>query len=129
MPTIIPIPAFSDNYIWLIRDGRHAAVVDAGDARPVIAYLERERLSLDAILCTHHHADHVGGNTDLLARWQVPVYGPARETIPGRTHALSEGDRFDVPGVGMAFSVLDIPGHTAGHVALVSDGVVFCGDT
>jgi len=92
MPTIIPIPAFADNYIWLLREGNAAAVVDAGDAVPVIDYLERERLDLTGIICTHHHGDHVGGNRALLQRWQVPVYGPARETIPGRTTALGEGD-------------------------------------
>jgi hydroxyacylglutathione hydrolase len=129
MPAIIPIPAFRDNYIWLLREGRAAAVVDAGDAAPVVAYLEREGLELSAILCTHHHNDHVGGNRDLLSRWNVPVYGPKNETIPGRTQALVEGDRIVVPGVGLAFSVLDIPGHTAGHIAFVGEGLVFCGDT
>ena len=129
MPSIIPIPAFRDNYIWLLREGRAAAVVDAGDAAPVIAQLEREDLELSAILCTHHHNDHVGGNRDLLKRWNVPVFGPKNETIPGRTQALAEGDRIVVPGIGLALSVLDIPGHTAGHIALVGDGLVFCGDT
>ncbi|HEY7945316.1 MAG: hydroxyacylglutathione hydrolase [Burkholderiales bacterium] len=133
MPTIIPIPAFADNYIWLLREGASAAVVDAGDAAPVIAHLEREHLELTAIICTHHHGDHVGGNRELLQRWQVPVFGPASETIPGRTHAMREGDAIVVPGIGLALSVLDIPGHTAGHIAYVgrSDAapLVFCGDT
>jgi len=132
MLSIIPIPAFRDNYIWLIRQGADAAVVDAGDAAPVIAYLERERLRLCAIICTHHHNDHVGGNAALLERWAVPVFGPAHETIPGRTHALGEGDRIDVPGIDATFDVLDIPGHTAGHIAFVGsiDGpAAFCGDT
>ncbi|MGH8799099.1 MAG: hydroxyacylglutathione hydrolase [Casimicrobiaceae bacterium] len=133
MPTIIPIPAFADNYIWLLREGAAAAVVDAGDAAPVIAHLERERLELAAIICTHHHGDHVGGNRELLRRWQVPVFGPARETIPGRTHAMHEGDAIVVPGIGLALSVLDIPGHTAGHIAYVGASgaapLVFCGDT
>src|SRR5664279_2010171 len=83
MSTIIPIPAFADNYIWLVRNGAHAAVVDAGDAAPVIAFLEREQLELTAIICTHHHGDHVGGNKALLERWRVPVFGPASEDIPG----------------------------------------------
>ena len=69
MPAIIPIPAFSDNYIWLVREGRHAAVVDPGDAAPVLAYLDREAIALSAIVSTHHHADHVGGNATLLARF------------------------------------------------------------
>jgi hydroxyacylglutathione hydrolase len=129
MPTIIPIPAFSDNYIWLLRDGNIAAVVDPGDAAPVIAYLEREGLTLSAILATHHHGDHVGGVPALLARGQVPVFGPATEAIPGRTHALGEGDAIVVPGLDLKLSVLDIPGHTAGHIAFVGDGLVFSGDT
>ncbi|HEY3181087.1 MAG TPA: hydroxyacylglutathione hydrolase [Casimicrobiaceae bacterium] len=133
MLSIIPIPAFRDNYIWLIREGTHAAVVDPGDAAPVIAYLERERLQLAAIIATHHHNDHVGGNLGLLARWPVPVFGPARETIPGRTKPLGEGDCIEVPGIDVTFDVLDIPGHTAGHIAFVGSlagaPAVFCGDT
>jgi hydroxyacylglutathione hydrolase len=137
MPAIIPIPAFSDNYIWLVREGAQAAVVDPGDAAVVTECLERERLDLAAILVTHHHGDHVGGVAALLARHAVPVYGPAHETIPGRTHALEEGDRITVPGVGLPLRVLDVPGHTAGHIAYVGDGdgdgggapVAFVGDT
>jgi len=133
MPAIIPIPAFSDNYIWLLREGRHAAVVDAGDAVPVLDFLAREGLELSAILDTHHHGDHVGGNTALLERFAVPVYGPAGEAIPGRTHALREGDAIVVPGIGCTLSVLDVPGHTAGHIAYVGeiDGAMaaFVGDT
>jgi len=129
MPAIIPIPAFSDNYIWLLRDGNVAAVVDPGDAAPVIAYLEREGLALSAILATHHHGDHVGGIPALLARGQVPVFGPAGEFIPGRTHALVEGDAITVPRLDLELSVLDIPGHTAGHIAFVGKGLVFSGDT
>jgi len=133
MPAIIPIPAFTDNYIWLLRKGAHAAVVDPGDAAPVLAYLEREDLTLSAIIATHHHKDHVGGVPALLARFAVPVFGPARETIPGRTHAVVEGDEITVPGPELAMRVLDIPGHTAGHVAFVgvepSVPVAFVGDT
>ncbi len=132
MPAIIPVAAFSDNYIWVVREGGSAVVVDAGDAAPVLAYLEREGLELTAILCTHHHLDHVGGNVALLQRFQVPVFGPAGEAIPGRTRALVEGDRFTVPGIGVTLATLDIPGHTAGHIALTGDidgPVVFCGDT
>lgn len=133
MAAIIPIPAFADNYIWLIREGSSAAVVDPGDAAPVIAYLDARALALTAIVTTHHHADHVGGNRELLARWPCPVLGPAHETIPGRTRALREGDRVDVPGLPVTFDVLDIPGHTAGHIAYVgavgATPAVFCGDT
>jgi len=134
MTSIIPIPAFRDNYIWLIRKGDLAAVVDPGDASPVLAWLAAERVGLAAIVTTHHHADHVGGNVRLLERFpDVPVFGPARETIPGRTHPLGESDRIVVPGIDVAFDVLDIPGHTAGHIAYVGaiDGApsLFCGDT
>ena len=133
MTTIIPIPAFRDNYIWLIRKGSSAAVVDAGDARPVLDYLEREKVHLCAILCTHHHADHIGGNESLLAMYRVPVFGPAHESIPGRTQALVEGDHIVVPGVDVAFDILDIPGHTSGHIAFFGEvgdvPSVFCGDT
>jgi len=132
MPSIIPVPAFADNYIWLIvQDGR-AAVVDPGDAAPVLAHLDRERLTLSAILNTHHHGDHVGGNAKLLERAAVPVFGPAGEAIPGCTHPLREGDAIEVPGVNVRLSVLDVPGHTAGHIAYAGDidgPVVFCGDT
>jgi hydroxyacylglutathione hydrolase len=135
MPAIIPIPAFTDNYIWIVREGRNAAVVDPGDAAPVLAYLDREGLALTAIVNTHHHGDHVGGNADLLARAPVPVFGPAGETIPGRTQALAEGDRITVPGIGLSLRVLDVPGHTAGHIAYVGDDggdghpIAFVGDT
>jgi len=129
MPSIIPIPAFADNYIWSLREGGHVAVVDPGDAAPVIAYLDREHLDLCAILATHHHGDHVGGIADLVARWQVPVYGPAHELIPRRTQALGEGDSIVVPRLGLALSVHDIPGHTSGHIAFVGGGKLFCGDT
>jgi hydroxyacylglutathione hydrolase len=133
MTAIIPIPAFADNYIWLLQEGGMAAVVDPGDDAPVLAYLERERLELAAIVNTHRHGDHVGGNRGLLARWPVPVLGPAREAIPGVTRALAEGDTITVPGIGLDTSVLDVPGHTAGHIACVgrtAEGpIVFCGDT
>ena len=112
-----------------MREGGVVAVVDPGDPAPVIAHLEREGLALAAILATHHHGDHVGGIRGLLARWPAPVFGPAREAIPGRTHALAEGDSIVVPGIGLALSVLDIPGHTAGHIAYVGERIVFCGDT
>ena len=129
MAAIIPIPAFADNYIWLLREGHAAAVVDPGDAAPVIAYLDREGIALEAILATHHHGDHIGGVRDLAARWRVPVFGPARESIPERTDALVEGDSITVPGLGCRFSVLDIPGHTSGHIAYAGDDMLFCGDT
>jgi hydroxyacylglutathione hydrolase len=127
--TIVPIRAFQDNYIWCLRRGAAAVVVDPGDAKPVLDYLSKERLHLEAILTTHHHADHVGGNNDLLAKYNVPVFGPAQEKIPGITRALREGDAFEVPGVSLNLRVIDIPGHTAGHIAYYGRGLLFCGDT
>jgi hydroxyacylglutathione hydrolase len=128
-----PVPAFSDNYLWVMHDGLTAVAVDPGDARPVIDYLVANNLVLEAILCTHHHADHVGGVDDLLdffeLRDRIPVYGPATEVIPSRTVALREGDHVGFPSLNLLFDVLDVPGHTAGHIAYASDGVLFCGDT
>lgn len=131
MTPIIPIPAFRDNYIWLLREGRYAAVVDPGDAAPVLAFLEANALELAAIIATHHHGDHVGGIPELTRRFDVPVFGPAREAIPGRTHALAQDDSIVVPGIGLGLEVIDIPGHTAGHIAYFSAGqeILFCGDT
>jgi hydroxyacylglutathione hydrolase len=132
MTTIIPIPAFRDNYIWTVRNDDTAAVVDPGDAGPVLAWLAQNDVRLSAIIATHHHADHVGGIPALRARYDVPVFGPARESIPARTHALAENDRIEVPGVDLALAVLDIPGHTAGHIAYYRTGddpLLFCGDT
>ncbi|OGA28468.1 MAG: hydroxyacylglutathione hydrolase [Betaproteobacteria bacterium RIFCSPLOWO2_02_FULL_65_24] len=124
-----PVRAFKDNYIWVLRSGRHAAVVDPGDARPVLDYLDAEGLQLTAILATHHHADHVGGVAGLLAKFDVPVYGPKSEPIETLTHKVSGGDRVDVPDIHASFTVYDIPGHTRAHVAYYGEKSLFCGDT
>ena len=129
MLEIVPLPAFQDNYIWTLRDGKQAAVVDPGEARPVQDYLAKEGLSLVAILATHHHPDHVGGIAELVARHKVPVFGPKGEPIPALTHPVGQGDRADIPGIDASFSVLDIPGHTRAHVAYYGLGSLFCGDT
>lgn len=133
MTAIIPIPAFADNYIWLVRDATRALVVDPGDAGPVLDYLARERLHLAAILATHHHQDHVGGIATLVARHPAPVYGPAQEAIPRIAHPLRGGDAITIAGMPLDLRIVDIPGHTAGHIAYVGDvaGVpsLFCGDT
>ena len=127
--SIVPIRAFRDNYIWCLRRASAAVVVDPGDADPVFDYLAKERLQLAAILTTHHHADHVGGTTSLLAQYNVPVFGPAHENIPGITRALREGDAIEVPAIGMRLQIFDVPGHTAGHIAYYGEGLLFCGDT
>lgn len=126
---IIPLPAFRDNYIWLLRQDRLAVVVDPGDAAPVRRYLAEQGLSLAAILVTHHHPDHTGGVAELLTESPVPVFGPAGETIPGRSVAVQEGDVVRIPGIDVEFQVLDVPGHTAGHVAYFGGTTLFCGDT
>lgn len=128
------IPAFSDNYIWALFDtDGNCAVVDPGDAAPVEAFLAREGLTLRAILITHHHPDHVAGVPALQEKYQVPVYGPAGENIPGRTRALADGDTFSLEAPALHFRVLEIPGHTLGHIALVTEQreppLLFCGDT
>lgn len=126
---IIPLPAFRDNYIWLLRSQDRAVVVDPGDAAPVSTYLETHGLKLSAILLTHHHADHIGGVAELAARGDVRVFGPAAEDIPGVTDPLGEGDIVDLPEIGMEFQVMDVRGHTAGHIAYYSHPFLFCGDT
>ena len=129
MLAIHAVPAFKDNYIWILEDGRSAVAVDPGDAAPVEDFLGRRGLALTAVLATHHHADHVGGLQALARHWKCPTFGPAREAVAGLDQRLAEGDRITVPGIGVALGTLDIPGHTAGHIALFGDGAVFCGDT
>lgn len=136
---VLAVPAFSDNYLWLIHNGRHAAVVDPGDAAPVLAALQANGLALAAILLTHHHADHVGGVVELASRAasaafpSIPVYGPAREQdkIAGMTRPLHEGDTVELPELGLALSVIEVPGHTLGHIAYhaQAQSLLFCGDT
>ena len=129
MLKVVPVSAFKDNYVWTMRDATHAAVVDPGEARPVLDYLAREKLQLVAILATHHHPDHVGGIAQLLEKFQVPVYGPRHEPIATLTHPVSEGDTVKIAELGASFSVLDIPGHTRAHIAYYGAGSLFCGDT
>ena len=129
MLNVVPVSAFKDNYVWTLRNDKHAAVVDPGEAQPVLEYLERENLVLAAILATHHHPDHVGGIAQLLQRFAVPVYGPKHEPIATLTHPVSEGDKVSIPELGVSFSVLDIPGHTRAHIAYYGGGALFCGDT
>lgn len=135
-PHIVAVRAFIDNYIWIIRDHAHAAVVDPGDAAPVLDYLKREKLRLVAVLNTHHHHDHVGGNLGLMREFTVPVYGPGNEPIPAITHSLRESHDAEneegyihIPDLALSLKVLDIPGHTAGHIAYYGANLLFCGDT
>ncbi|MDP4837908.1 MAG: hydroxyacylglutathione hydrolase [Burkholderiales bacterium] len=130
---IIALSAFSDNYIWLIHNGKDAMVVDPGQAAPVERALNERNLKLTAILLTHHHQDHVGGVADLVSQTGAMVYGPAGEVLPICDVALVEGDVVSDTGMQLSLSVLDVPGHTAGHIAFAGDiagqPVLFCGDT
>lgn len=130
---ITAIPALQDNYIWAIHTNRHAAVVDPGDAAPVLAFLDARGLRLDAILCTHRHADHTGGIAKLREVYNVPVYGRRHPGNPHISHDLREGGRLELgaldPGAGCAFDILEIPGHLDDHLAYFAPGILFCGDT
>jgi hydroxyacylglutathione hydrolase len=136
MLDITPIYAFTDNFIWLIRDpqGKKGVIVDPGDARPVLTRLEHEGIDLIAILITHKHGDHVGGLGGLLQRYPgIPVYGPVNEPISQLTCRLKEGQRIVIEALETEFSVLEVPGHTEGHIAYYAEHgderVLFCGDT
>lgn len=130
---LLALPAFSDNYIWMLHDGRQALVVDPGEPAPVERALDLHGLVLAGILVTHHHADHVGGLSALRNRLQGPVFGPARETIPQPCTPVNGGDAVEL--MGCRFEVIDVPGHTAGHIAFFhtpANGdapILFCGDT
>lgn len=129
---LLALSAFTDNYIWMLHDGQRALVVDPGEAGPVMRALDAHRLDLAGILVTHHHGDHVGGVDALRPRLKGPVFGPRRESIPEPYGALDGGDRVSL--LGIEFEVIDVPGHTAGHIAYFGQvngqpPLLFCGDT
>ena len=131
LPSPTAIPAFRDNYIWAIRHEDRCVVVDPGDAEPVEQFLQENGLQLTSILITHHHPDHVGGIPALLKQREIPVYGPARESIPAMTHPLAEGDVIQPAGLDISLRVMEVPGHTLGHIAFHNAELnwLFCGDT
>jgi hydroxyacylglutathione hydrolase len=131
-PEITAIPALYDNYIWAIHDGGHAVVVDPGEARPVLAFLQAHDLALKAILCTHRHHDHVDGIAELREVYNVPVYGRRHPDNPHITDDLQEGDSLDLGAppikLDIAFDIISVPGHLEDHIAYLAPGLVFCGD-
>ena len=128
--SVFPIKAFNDNYIWCLHNKTHCAVVDPGDAAPVLAYCQDNQLTLSAIIITHHHWDHTGGIDALLAAFpNIPVYGPQNKNIKQITVRLSQGDGIELAQLGVTLSVLEVPGHTLDHIAYYGDMGLFCGDT
>jgi len=125
------VEAFDDNYIWVIEEGNGmVAIVDPGDADPVLSYLQKSGQQIAAILITHKHYDHVGGVADLKANFpDAIVFGPAHEPIQGIDQRLEMGDTIDIPGMKYQPEIMDVPGHTEGHIAYKGEGALFCGDT
>ncbi len=129
MTDVFPVRAFKDNYIWIIHNQHSAIIIDPGDASPVLVYLRQQKLQPVAVLCTHHHYDHTGGNHELIREFDIPVYGPVNEKITELTHPLKEGNTLHFNELTAEFTVLEVPGHTADHIAYHGQNRLFCGDT
>lgn len=127
---LTPLPALTDNYIWLLHDdGGNAVIVDPGDGEVVLRELRARRLRLQAILLTHHHPDHIGGVPQLLASWPVPVFAPDDPRIRATTRAVGDGDVVALERPQLRFEVMAVPGHTRSHIAFFGEGLLLCGDT
>jgi len=122
---------FSDNYVWVLQNEQdpRVAIVDPGDGVAVVGALDLKQLTPAAVLLTHHHADHVGGVDEIVEQRNLPVFGPASESIPDVDRPMSDGDTVPIPEIGIELAVIDVPGHTAGHVAYLGEGFTLCGDT
>ena len=128
--SITPIPALTDNYIWLLtNEGNDCAVVDPGEAGPVLKVLEQKGLNLSYILLTHHHYDHVDGVPELLERYEAKVFGPADDRISFVHQVCGEGFEVQLPALNARFQVLEVPAHTRSHIAYFGENALFCGDT
>lgn len=123
------IPAFDDNYIWVIHNDTHCVVVDPGQADGVLNFVRDHQLTIAAILVTHHHYDHCGGVNELNAASPCVVYGPDNPKIEGITHACREGDSVQINALNLEFKVIECPGHTLDHIAFYAQPWLFCGDT
>lgn len=132
MPSLRPLPALRDNYIWMLADtsAGTALVVDPGEAGPVLGALAGDRLTLTSILLTHHHADHIGGVPELAARFPAAtIHAPHDDRIPRVTHRVGDGDVVEIASPTARFRVLEVHGHTRSHIAYYGEGLLFCGDT
>lgn len=129
MMTLTCLPAFDDNYIWVLHDDRYAIAIDPGDPAPLLDWLDARCLRLAAIFNTHHHRDHTGGNRTLRARTQCEVYAPDNPAIPAVTQRVYDGDQLRVAGPGLTLTVKATPGHTLDHVCYQTEDLLFCGDT
>ena len=127
---IEPIEAFQDNYIWLIHNDQNSVVVDPGDAKPVIQALEKKGLHLVAILITHHHNDHIGGVLELQKKYpHIKTFAPQKDKYDFVNKSLKEGDKINIPELQLNYKIIEIPGHTQGHIAYYDMKNLFCGDT